>query len=53
MNRLRRRLFLLFLLVMLLALALPVLYGRQRMHVDILEDMRAATLRQAEARALG
>ena len=51
MNRLRRRLFLLFLLVMLLALALPVLYGRQRMHVDILEDMRAATLRQAEVTA--
>lgn len=51
MKSLRRRLFLTFLAVMLLGLALPVLYGRQRMHADVLEDMRAATLREARVTA--
>lgn len=51
MKQLRRRLFLAFLVVMLLGLTLPILYGRQRMHADVLEDMRAATLREARIMA--
>lgn len=51
MHQLRRRLFLAFFAAMLLALALPILYGRQKMHNDVLEDMRVATLREAHLTA--
>lgn len=47
MKRLHMQLFLAFAIVMLVALALPVLYGRQTMHRELLDDMSTQTLRQA------
>lgn len=51
MHKLKRKLFFAFFVAILLALALPILYGRQKMHNDVLEDMRIATLREARLTA--